>query len=67
MTCFHDKEGVNVSGEVIDATFAITAKHNGFVNFTLCPNNNVKRAATEDCFNRSDDTIGVLISRYFTC
>ena len=39
-------------GELIEVTFNSTANHNGFVNFTLCPNNNVNRAATEDCFNR---------------
>ena len=39
-------------GQTIDATFQITAYHWGFVDFRLCKNDDVTKAATWECMNK---------------
>merc|ERR1712168_162320 len=39
-------------GQVIDVTVDITANHLGYVEFRLCPHNNIHTPATQDCFDR---------------
>ena len=41
-------------GELITVTSHITANHVGFVEFRLCPNNNVDQDPDQDCFDRDE-------------
>ncbi|XP_069104435.1 uncharacterized protein [Argopecten irradians] len=40
------------TGGTIDIKVEVTASHRGYFEFRLCPNNNVKKAATQDCLDR---------------
>ena len=31
----------------------VTANHFGWFEFRMCPNNNIHKAATHDCFNKN--------------
>ncbi|XP_033761235.1 uncharacterized protein LOC117343020 [Pecten maximus] len=44
--------GYYQKGGVIDINVEVTASHKGYFEFRLCPNNNVKRAATQSCLDR---------------
>ena len=39
-------------GQIISATIQITANHKGFYEFRMCPNNNVNKDPTDECFQR---------------
>ena len=39
-------------GATIPVTIELTANHRGWMEFRLCPNNNVKVAVTQDCLDR---------------
>ncbi|KAK7108850.1 hypothetical protein V1264_016512 [Littorina saxatilis] len=39
-------------GQTIDVTVEVTANHLGWFEFKLCPNNNPKKEATQDCLDR---------------
>ena len=39
-------------GQAIPVTVDITVNHLGWMEFRLCPNNNIHRAITHDCLNR---------------
>lgn len=39
-------------GELIDVDVEITANHRGWFEFRLCPNNDVKKAASQSCFDK---------------
>lgn len=39
-------------GQTISVKIQITAKHKGFYEFKLCPNNNVLQDPTQACFDR---------------
>ena len=41
-------------GQVITVTSHITANHVGFVEWRLCPNNNIHQDPDQDCFDRDD-------------
>ncbi|XP_052703443.1 uncharacterized protein LOC128179830 [Crassostrea angulata] len=38
-------------GQLIDVDVEITANHKGWFEFRICPNNDVKKAATQTCFD----------------
>ena len=40
------------SGETITVKIDLTANHKGFIEFRLCPNNDVTTDPTQDCFDR---------------
>ncbi|XP_060075035.1 uncharacterized protein LOC132554743 [Ylistrum balloti] len=40
------------SGQTIDINVEITANHLGYFEFRLCPNNNVNKAATQECLDQ---------------
>lgn len=39
-------------GQLIDVDVEITANHKGWFEFRICPNNDVKKAATQTCFDK---------------
>ncbi|XP_069122394.1 uncharacterized protein [Argopecten irradians] len=39
-------------GQVIDIDVQVTANHLGWFEFRVCPNNNVKKAATQECLDQ---------------
>lgn len=39
-------------GQVIDITVDVTANHKGWFEFRLCPNNDVKKPATQACLDK---------------
>jgi len=41
------------SGQVIDVTIELTANHEGYLEWKLCPNNDVTKAATPECLDRN--------------
>ena len=51
----HSPSILNIStqeGQAIPVTVDITVNHLGWMEFRLCPNNNIHRAITHDCLNR---------------
>ncbi|XP_076308763.1 uncharacterized protein LOC143224226 [Tachypleus tridentatus] len=40
------------SGQIITVKVQLTANHLGFFEFKICPNNNPKKAATQQCLDR---------------
>ncbi|OWF38771.1 uncharacterized protein LOC110465894 [Mizuhopecten yessoensis] len=44
--------GYYVKSGTININVEITASHKGYFEFRLCPNNNVRRAATQSCLDR---------------
>lgn len=48
-------------GSEVELGVQLTANHNGYFEFRLCPHNNPKKAVTEDCLDtnvlkRADDS-----------
>ncbi|OWF44011.1 Zonadhesin [Mizuhopecten yessoensis] len=39
-------------GQIIDLDVEVTANHMGWFEFRVCPNNNVKKAATQECLDQ---------------
>lgn len=39
-------------GQLIDVDVEITANHKGWFEFRICPNNDVKKAAKQTCFDK---------------
>lgn len=40
-------------GQLIDVDVDITANHKGWFEFRLCPNNDVKKVASQTCFDNN--------------
>lgn len=38
--------------QVIEATVDVTTNHRGYFEFKLCPNNNPKKEATQECLDK---------------
>ena len=47
-------------GEIITVTSHITANHVGFVEFRLCPNNNVEMDPDQECFDQEDAVLTIV-------
>ncbi|XP_035217514.1 uncharacterized protein DDB_G0283357-like [Stegodyphus dumicola] len=41
-----------LSGQVMEATVEVTTNHRGYFEFKLCPNNNPKKEATQECLDK---------------
>ena len=47
-------------GQVIDATIEVTANHMGYFTFKICPNNDLTKDPTQDCFDQPEHLLKVL-------
>lgn len=52
-------------GQIIPVTIDITALHKGYYEFKICPNNNVKKDPSQECFDRSKLCVIFYISSSF--
>ncbi|GIY88166.1 chitin-binding type-4 domain-containing protein [Caerostris extrusa] len=41
-----------LSGQIMEARVDVTTNHRGYFEFKLCPNNNPKKEATQECLNK---------------
>ncbi|GBL98538.1 hypothetical protein AVEN_111648-1 [Araneus ventricosus] len=40
------------SGQILEAVVEMTANHNGYLEFKICPNNDITKEAPEECLDK---------------